>query len=244
MKEKNKDDIVRLRDDVLHARSAGIGADMPRPEQDQNPAGTPWLSAPYGGSEPIRVRFPWRPVDTMVGYFGLPAGVLVFLMCAAIVVVGFCRGWEEISEKIQADPFPGFALLGAMILLTAAGVFVLPGVFVLIWYLRFYRKKERSITVEPATNTFHVSNYVIGGKSFLPAFHPELTFRLDDVEKIVFRSPEINAFYLVIPEGAMLVGGKTAEFARMKYYLISEARDKFEQTGRNTLDGAPTLEDF
>lgn len=242
MKEKNKDDIVRLRDDTRRVQSAGTGADMPRSEQDS--AGTPWVSAPYGGPEPIRVRFPWRPADTLVAYFGIPAGILVFLMCAAFMVVGVCRGWEEISEKIQADPIPGFALFGVMILPGTAGVFVLPGVFVLIWYLRFYRKKDRSVTVEPATNTFHVSNCVIGGKRFLPAFYPELTFMLDDVEKIIFRSPEMNAFYLVIPEGALLVGGKTAEFARLKYFLISEAREKFEQTGRNTLDGAPTLEEF
>ena len=242
MKEKNKDAIVRLRDETPRAHYAGAEIGMPRPEQDLR--GGPWVSAPYGGPEPIRVRFPWRPVDTLVAYFGLPAGILVFLICAAIVVVGVCRGWEEISEKIQADPFSGLALFGVTILLGTVGVFVLPGVFVLIWYLRFYRKKERSVTVEPMTNTFHVSNCVILGKRFLPAFYPELTFKLDDVEKIVFRSPEMNAFYLVIPEGALLVGGKTAEFARLKYFLVSEAREKFEQTGRNTLDGAPTLEDF
>ena len=250
--DNRKADIVRIRSGIPAEQlaaslaessgepKAGSSADL----SEKGASRMPWVSAPYGGSEPIRVRFPWRPVDTLHAYFGLPAGVLVFLMCAAIVVVGVCRGWEEISEKIQADPFPGFALLGVMILLATAGVFVLPGVFVLIWYLRFYRKRERSITVEPATNTFHVSNYVIGGNSFLPAFYPELTFKLDNVEKIVFRSPEMNAFYLVIPEGALLVGGKTAELARLKYYLISEAREKFEQTGRNTLDGAPTLADF
>jgi len=64
------------------------------------------------------------------------------------------------------------------------------------------------------------------------------------MEKIVFRSPEMNAFYLMIPEGALLVDGMTAEFARMKHFLISEAQGKLAQTGRNALDGALTPEDF
>ena len=109
----------------------------------------------------------------------------------------------------------------------------------------YYRKRARSITVDPVTKTFHVRNFVLTrGKHCLPAFYPELTFTLNDVRKVFFQraaaSPLMvvdSGVYIVIPEGYLFVYGTTSEFRRLKYFLLVEAEEKTEATRCGTLDG-------
>ena len=114
------------------------------------------------------------------------------------------------------------------------------------FFLRYYRKTERSIDVDPAARTFHACNFVMTrGWRILPKFHRELTFGLDDIRKIVYGWHTLEAFYIIIPEGRMLVAGKSAEFARLRSFLWVEAKEKFVPTQFKTLDGIfPTMEDF
>ncbi len=191
----------------------------------------------YGGDKPIDLKFPLYFEDICIGYFVIPVVLLVF---AAIQYAG----WKPIVKWLFSGEPLGLTdvLMGLLFcVLSVLGVVW----FIYSWFVDYYRKTARSITVDTATKTFHVRNFVLTrGKNFRPAFYPELTFTLDDVRKVYFKraatSPVMIAesgVYVVIPEGYLFVDGKTNEFLRFKYFLLVEAEGKNEVTHYSTLDG-------
>ena len=236
----NKSDIVRIHDDGAAGKVAA--QEMPGGNQ-QGGAAQADSSADakdrsiYGGDKPIDLKFPLYFEDICIGYFVIPVVLLVF---ASIQYAGWKPAvkWLFSGEPLELTD----VLMGLLFcVLSVLGVVW----FIYSWFVDYYRKTARSITVDTATKTFCVRNFVLTrGKNFRPAFYPELTFTLDDVRKVYFKraatSPVMIAesgVYIVIPEGYLFVDGKTNEFLRFKYFLLVEAEGKNEATHYSTLDG-------
>ena len=243
----NKSDIVRIRSDEPIGVSVAQDAFGGIPQDGGNPqdGGTAQAdssanmkdSSIYGGDRPIDLKFPLCFEDIFIGYIVIPVVVLIF---TAIQYAGWKPAvkWLFFGEPLD----PTDVLMGLLFcVLSVLGVVW----FVYSWFVDYYRKTARSITVDTSTKTFHVCNFVMTrGKNCRPAFYPELTFTLDDVRKVYFQrastSPVMIAesgIYIVIPEGYLFVDGKSNEFLRFKYFLLVEAEGKNELTRCITLDG-------
>ena len=237
----HKSDIVRIRSDAPTGPS--VAPETSGGEQQDGGTASADSSVNvkncsiYGGDKPIDLKFPLCFEDIWIGYIIMPVVVLVF---AAIQYAAWkpTVRWLFFGEPLNLTD----ALTGLLFcVLSVLGVVW----FVYSWFVDFYRKTARSITVDTATKTFHVRNFVLTrGKNCRPAFYPELTFTLDDVRKVYFKraatSPVMIAesgVYIVIPEGCLFVDGKTNEFLRFKYFLLVEAEGKNELTRCITLDG-------
>ena len=237
----NKSDIVRIHDEG----TAGKDATPETPGGERLEGGVSQAESSanvkdrsiYGGDRPIDLKFPLGFEDIFIGYFVIPVALLSF---AAIQYAGWkpTVKWLFFGEPLGlTDVLTGLLFC----VLSVLGVVW----FVYSWFVDFYRKTARSITVDTATKTFHVRNFVLTrGKHCRPAFYPELTFTLDDVRKVYFKraatSPVMIAesgVYIVIPEGYLFVDGKTNGFLRFKYFLLVEAEGKNEVTRSITLDG-------
>ena len=248
----NKSDIVRIRSDAPNGASAeqeitGNQQDGDKPQDGGNQQVGDTAQADssangkdrsiYGGDKPIDLKFPLCFEDICIGYFVIPVVLLVF---AAIQYAGWKPMvlWLFFGEPLKLTD----VLMGLLFcVLSVLGVVW----FVYSWFVDYYRKTARSISVDTATKTFHVHNFVLTrGKNCWPAFYPELTFMLDDVRKVYFKraatSPVMiveSGVYIVIPEGYIFVYGTTNEFLRLKYFLLVEAERKNELTRYSTLDG-------
>jgi hypothetical protein len=238
MKE-NKSDIVRIRDDGTAGRDAAPG--------DCTLQTAPAVKDPalYGGDKPIRMTFPLCFEDIWFGYILFPLIVLIF------TVFQFAAWKSIIKWLFFGEPLDRNGLLVNLLMCVLFGAGVVWIVY--SWFVDYYRKRARSITVDPATKTFRVRNFVLTrGKHLLPWFYPELTFTLDDVRKVYYRRAVNSSvlidsgIYIVIPEGYFFVYagegyssalGTTGEFRRMKYFLLIEAEGKNESTLYCTLDG-------
>ena len=244
----NKSDIVRIRDDGV----SNGPADAPEtPGSEHSEGDIPQVSGTsqaessanakdrsiYGGDKPIDLKFPLCIEDICIGYFIMPVVLLIFAAIQYDVWKSIVK-WLFFGEPLELND----ALMGLLFcVLSVLGVVW----FVYSWFVDYYRKTARSITVDPATKTFHVRNFVLTrGKHCRPAFYPELTFTLDDVRRVYFKrsatTPVMIAesgVYIVIPEGCLFVDGKTNEFLRFKYFLLVEAEGKNEVTRSITLDG-------
>ena len=242
----NKSDIVRIRSDepigVSVAQDAFGG--IPQNGGNQQDGATQAESSAnvkdpsiYGGDRPINLKFPLCFHDVWFGYIVFP---VVVLMC----IVFSCGAWVSIIKQLlSGEPVDRAGLLVNLLMCVLFGIGIVW--FAYSWFVDYYRKRARSIDIDPATKTFHVRNFVLTrGKHCRPAFYPELTFTLDAVRKVYFQrsaaSPLLvvdSGFYIVIPEGYLYVYGKTNEFLRMKYFLLVEAEGKNEATRYITLDG-------
>ena len=230
----NKSDIVRIHDDGTAGK--GIAQETPGGTQQDGSSDPADSSANgkdrsiYGGDRPISLKFPLCFEDIFIGYFVIP--VVVALFASIPVKLLFFSGALDLTDVLMSLLFCVLCVLGVVW-------------FVYSWYVDYYRKTARSITVDPATKTFHVRNFVLTrGKHCRPAFYPELTFTLDDVRKVYFKraatSPVMiveSGVYIVIPEGYLFVYGTTNVFLRFKYFLLVEAEGKNEATRSRTLDG-------
>ena len=230
----NKSDIVRIHDDG----SAGKVAAQETPVGNRQVSGSAQADSSsnvkdpsiYGGDTPINLKFPLCFEDIFIGYFVMP--VVVVLLASIPVKLLFFSGPLDLTDVLMGLLFCVLCALGVVW-------------FVYSWFVDYYRRRARSITVDTATKTFHVRNFVLTrGKHCRPAFYPELTFTLDDVRKVYFKraatSPVMiveSGVYIVIPEGYLFVDGKTNEFLRFKYFLLVEAEGKNEATRCRTLDG-------
>jgi hypothetical protein len=242
MKE-NKSDIVRIHDDAPIGLAAARDASGGIPQD----VGTSQAESPgkenvkdrsiYGGDTPINLKFPLCFHDICDGYIVFPMVVLLlaaiqYAVWKPIVMWLFSGNPLELADVLMGLLFIVLSVLGIVW-------------FAYSWFVDYYRKRARSIDIDPATKTFHVRNFVLTrGKHCRPAFYPELTFTLDDVRKVYFQrsaaSPLLvvdSGFYIVIPEGYLYVYGKTNEFLRMKYFLLVEAEGKNEAKSYITLDG-------
>ena len=236
----NKSDIVRIRDDGTAGKVAAQKMPGGKPQDGDNPqdGGTAQADSAangkdrsiYGGDRPINLKFPLCFEDIFFGYIIMP--VVVALLASIPVKLLFFSGPLDLTDVLMGLLFCVLCALGVVW-------------FVYSWFVDYYRKTARSITVDTATKTFHVRNFVLTrGKHCRPAFYPELTFTLDDVRKVYFKraatSPVMiveSGVYIVIPEGYLFVDGKTKEFLRFKYFLLVEAEGKNEVTRCRTLDG-------
>ena len=191
----------------------------------------------YGGDTPINLKFPLCFHDVWIGYIVMPISLLCF---AAIQYAAWkpVVTWLFSGEPLELTD----VLMGLLFcVLSVLGIVW----FAYSWFVEYYRKRARSIDIDPATKTFHVRNFVLTrGKHCRPAFYPELTFTLDDVRKVYFQKdaaspllPVDSGIYIVIPEGYLYVYGTTNEFLRMKYFLLVEAEGKNEAKSYITLDG-------
>ncbi len=242
MKE-NKSDIVRIHDDAPIGLAAARDASGGIPQD----VGTSQAESPgkenvkdrsiYGGDTPINLKFPLCFHDICDGYIVFPMVVLMFIVFS-------CGAWASIFKQLlSGEPADRAGLLVNLLMCVLFGIGIVW--FAYSWFVDYYRKRARSIDIDPATKTFHVRNFVLTrGKHCRPAFYPELTFTLDDVRKVYFQkdaaSPLVavdRGFYIVIPEGYLYVYGKTNEFLRMKYFLLVEAEEKNEAKSYITLDG-------
>ena len=242
MKE-NKSDIVRIHDDAPIGLAAARDASGGIPQD----VGTSQAESPgkenvkdrsiYGGDTPISLKFPLCFHDILYGYIVFPMVVLIFIVFS-------CGAWVSIFKQLlSGDPVDRAGLLVNLLICVLFGIGIVW--FAYSWFVDYYRKRARSIDIDPATKTFHVRNFVLTrGKHCRPAFYPELTFTLDDVRKVYFQkdaaSPLVavdRGFYIVIPEGYLYVYGKTNEFLRMKYFLLVEAEGKNEAVRYIILDG-------
>ena len=236
----NKTDIVRIRDNGAAGKGAASGdsAQQMQPTQQTQQADSAVRDpALYGGDKPINLRFPLCFDDIWFGYIVFPMVVLMFIVFS-------CGGWVSIFKQLfSRDQVDWAGLLVNLLMCVLFGIGIVW--FAYSWFVDYYRKRARSIDIDPATKTFHVRNFVLTrGKHCRPAFYPELTFKLDDVRKVYFQrsaaSPLLvvdSGFYIVIPEGYLYVYGKTNEFLRMKYFLLIEAKGKNEAARYITLDG-------
>ena len=237
----SKSDIVRIHDDG----TAGKAAAQEMPGGNQQDVGSSQADSSanvkdrsiYGGDRPINLKSPLCFDDICFGYIVFP---MVVLMCIAFS----CGAWASIFKQLlSGEPVDLAGLLVNLLMCVLFGIGIMW--FAYSWFVDYYRKRARSITIDPATKTFHVRNFVLTrGKHCLPAFYPELTFTLDDVRKVYFQrdaaSPLLvvdSGIYIVIPEGYLYVYGKTNEFPRMKYFLLVEADGKNEAARYITLDG-------
>ncbi len=237
----NKSDIVRIHDDGTAGKAAAQGM----PGGDRQVSGLAQTEASanvkdpsiYGGDRPINLKFPLCFHDICFGYIVFP---MLMLMCIAFS----CGAWVSIFKQLlSGDPVDHAGLLVNLLICVLFGIGIVW--FAYSWFVEYYRKQARSIDIDPATKTFHVRNFVLTrGKHCWPALHPELTFTLDDVQKVYFQRTSASSllvvdsgFYIVIPEGYLYVYGKTNEFLRMKYFLLVEAEGKNEATRYITLDG-------
>jgi hypothetical protein len=237
----NKTDIVRIHDDA----TAGTVAAQEMSGGNQPDGGSAQADSSanmkdpsiYGGDKPIDLKFPLCFDDIWFGYIVFPMVVLMFIVFS-------CGGWVSIFKQLfSGDQVDWAGLLVNLLMCVLFGIGIVW--FAYSWFVDYYRKRARSIDIDPATKTFHVRNFVLTrGKHCRPAFYPELTFTLDDVRKVYFQrsaaSPLLvvdSGFYIVIPEGYLYVYGKTNEFLRMKYFLLIEAEGKNEAKRYITLDG-------
>lgn len=233
----NKSDIVRIHDDGTADKAAAQETPVGIPQD----VGTSQAESPgkenvkdrsiYGGDTPINLKFPLCFHDI----FFFPMLVLMFIAFS-------CGAWVSIFKQLlSGEPVDRAGLLVNLLMCVLLGIGIVW--FVYSWFVDYYRKRARSIDIDPATKTFHVRNFVLTrGKHCRPAFYPELTFTLDDVRKVYFQRaspllPVDGGFYIVIPEGYLYVYGTTNEFLRMKYFLIVEAEEKNEAKSYITLDG-------
>lgn len=237
----DKSDIVRIHDDATAGKAAvpeTSGGNQPDGGSAQTEASANEKDPSiYGGDRPINLKFPLCFHDILYGYIVFP---MVVLMCIAFS----CGIWASTFKQLLSGDQVDWA--GLLVNLLGCVLFGIGIVwFVYSWFVDYYRKRARSIDIDPATKTFHVRNFVLTrGKHCRPAFYPELTFTLDDVRKVYFQrsaaSPLLvvdSGFYIVIPEGYLYVYGKTNEFLRMKYFLLIEAEGKNEAKRYITLDG-------
>ena len=237
----NKTDIVRIHDDA----TAGTVAAQEMSGGNQPDGGSAPANSSanmkdpsiYGGDKPINLKFPLCFDDIWFGYIVFPMVVLMFIVFS-------CGGWVSMFKHLlSGDQVDWAGLLVNLLMCVLFGIGIVW--FAYSWFVDYYRKRARSIDIDPATKTFHVHNFVLTrGKHCRPAFYPELTFKLDDVRKVYFQrsaaSPLLvvdSGFYIVIPEGYLYVYGKTNEFLRMKYFLLVEAEGKNEAKRYITLDG-------
>ncbi len=223
-----KSDIVRIRGDgALAGQPVAADDRAPRTESESAAVGD---SSLYGGDRPINLKFPLCFDDIFFGYIVFPIVVAVLVPIPFKLL--FFSGPLDPTDVLMALLFCVICALGVVWIIYS-------------WFVDYYRKRARSITIAPATKTFRVCNFVLTrGKHGLPAFYPELTFTLDDVRKVYFQrtatSPVLivdSGVYIVIPEGYLFVCGKTPEFLRLKYFLLVEAEGKNEATRCRTLDG-------
>ena len=230
MKE-NKSDIVRIRSDASAGPAAAPEASggIPRDGGSDQTESAARDRALYGGDEPINLKFPLCFEDICFGYIVFP--VVVAVLAPIPFKLLFFSGPLDLTDVLMSLLFSALCALGVVWLAYS-------------WFVDYYRKRARSITIDPATKTFHVRNFVLTrGKHCLPRFYPELTFTLDDVRKVYYHQtanspvPIDSGVYIVIPEGYLFVYGKTTEFRRMKYFLLVEAEGKNEVTRCRTLDG-------
>ena len=238
----NKSDIVQIHDDGTAGKAAaqemsgGIRQDGGSAPQTEVSANGKDRSI-YGGDTPINLKFPLCFDDVWIGYIVMPISLLCF---AAIQYAAWkpVVTWLSSGEPLELTD----VLMGLLFcVLSVLGIVW----FAYSWFVEYYRKRARSIDIDPATKTFHVRNFVLTrGKHCRPAFYPELTFTLDDVRKVYFQKdaaspllPVDRGFYIVIPEGYLYVYGTTNEFLRMTYFLIVEAEGKNEAKRYITLDG-------
>ena len=237
----NKSDIVRLCSDApIGASDAPIGTSTAQDASGyipQDGGASPADSSAnekdrsiYGGDTPINLKFALCFEDIFIGYIIMP--VVVVLFSSIPVKLLFFSGPLELTDVLIGLLFCVLSVLWVVW-------------FVYSWFVDYYRKTARSITVDTTTKTFHVRNFVLTrGKNCRPAFYPELTFTLDDVRKVYFKraatSPVMiveSGVYIVIPEGYLFVYGTTNEFLRFKYFLLVEAEGKNEATRSITMDG-------
>ena len=237
----NKSDIVRIHSDGVQEMSGGERQDGGI-SQDGDSAQAESSAilkdrSIYGGDRPINLKFPLCFHDICFGYIVFP---MLMLMCIAFS----CGAWASIFKHLlSGEPVDWAGLFVNLLMCVLFGIGIVW--FAYSWFVDYYRKRARSIDIDPATKTFHVRNFVLTrGKHCRPAFYPELTFTLDDVRKVYFQkdatSPLVavdRGFYIVIPEGYLYVYGKTNEFLRMKYFLLVEAEGKNEAKRYITLDG-------
>ena len=237
----NKSDIVRIHSDGVQEMSGGERQDGGIPQdggtaQADTSANVKDPSI-YGGDRPINLKFPLCFDDIWFGYIMFPMVVLMFIVFS-------CGAWVSIFKQLSSgEPVDRAGLFVNLLMCVLFGIGIVW--FAYSWFVDYYRKRARSIDIDPATKTFHVRNFVLTrGKHCRPAFYPELTFTLDDVRKVYFQkdtaSPLVavdRGFYIVIPEGYLYVYGTTNEFLRMKYFLIVEAEEKNEAKSYITLDG-------
>ena len=234
----SKSDIVRIHSDGVPAGpSAVTEASGCSQVGGASPAESPGKDRTlYGGDEPIRLTFPLCFGDFWLGYIVFP---LVVLMCIAFS----CGAWASIFKQLlSGEPVDRAGLLVNLLMCVLFGIGIVW--FAYSWFVDYYRRRARSITINPATKTFQVRNFVLSrGKHNLSAFYPELTFTLDDVRKVYYHQaanspvPIDSGVYIVLPEGYLFVYGTTTEFRRMKYFLLAEAEGKNESTRCSTLDG-------
>jgi len=239
----DKSEIVRIHDDG----AAGKVAAEETPDGNQQVSGSAQAEysanvkdrSIYGGDKPINLTFPLCFVDICLGYIVFP--MVVAVLVPIPVKLLFFSGPLDRTDLLMSLLFCVLCALGVVWLIYS-------------WFVDYYRKRARSITIDPATKMFHVRNFVLTrGKHCLPRFYPELTFALDDVRKVYYHraasSPvpiDDSGIYIVIPEGYLFVYagdglssalGTTTEFRRMKYFLLVEAEGKNEYTPYGTLDG-------
>ena len=232
----NKSDIVRIHDDGTADKAAA--QETSGGEQQESGARAEANGKDrsiYGGDTPINLKFPLCFDDIWFGYIMFPMVVLMFIVFS-------CGAWVSIFKQLSSgEPVDRAGLLVNLLMCVLFGIGIVW--FAYSWFVDYYRKRARSIDIDPATKTFHVRNFVLTrGKHCRPAFYPELTFTLDDVRKVCFQRaspllPVDSGFYIVIPEGYLYVYGTTNEFLRMKYFLIVEAEEKNEAKSYITLDG-------
>ena len=153
----DKSDIVRIHDDATAGKAAVPETSGGNP-QDGGSAQTEASAnekdpSIYGGDGPINLKFPLCFHDILYGYIVFP---MVVLMCIAFS----CGIWASTFKQLLSGDQVDWA--GLLVNLLGCVLFGIGIVwFVYSWFVDYYRKRARSIDIDPATKTFHVRNFVL-----------------------------------------------------------------------------------
>ena len=153
----SKSDIVRIHDDG----TAGKAAAQEMPGGNQQDVGSSQADSSanvkdrsiYGGDRPINLKSPLCFDDICFGYIVFP---MVVLMCIAFS----CGAWASIFKQLlSGEPVDRAGLLVNLLMCVFFGIGIVW--FAYSWFVEYYRKRARSIDIDPATKTFHVRNFVL-----------------------------------------------------------------------------------
>ena len=154
----NKSDIVQIHDDGTAGKAAaqemsgGIRQDGGSAPQTEVSANGKDRSI-YGGDTPINLKFPLCFDDIWFGYIVFPVVVLMFIAFS-------CGAWASIFRQLlSGEPADRAGLLVNLLMCVLFGIGIVW--FAYSWFVDYYRKRARSIDIDPATKTFHVRNFVL-----------------------------------------------------------------------------------